>query len=973
MFYLAIRHPWPLRFAALIFATCGLAAGADDWPTWRYDAGRTAAAPIVLPDELHLQWVRQLPPLKPAYQNPRLQFDAGYEPVVLGKTLFVGSSRNDSVTALDTDTGAERWRFYTDAPVRGAPVAWRDRVFFGSDDGYLYCVTADRGTLLWKFRAVPEERKLLGNGRLISVWPVRGGPVLADGKIYFAAGVLPAEGIFLVALDAESGKVVWRNDRTGYLYGTHPHAAEALGGLTPQGYLAIDRDELIVPCGTALPARVDLNTGELKSFSLPKDGRYPGGWFTAAAKPQRRGETDNAKDAAKSVPVYDSKVNRDRHEGGWHTGPGTAGERSTITLGDKAWKFGDGFSGVRGTIHSMLAADGKLFVVTREGELYAFGGSPTEAKTHALAPTGSEPQQDPAAKAAEQILLATHQRDGYALVCGLDDGRLVEELMHQSRLTVIAIDADQARGQRLRRRWDAAGWYGTRIAVWVGPPDRFAFPPYLASLVVSETPSGEATDWGKFVRRVFPTLRPHGGTACLQLPAAEHEKLAAAVRGTGWPQAQCSTAGELALLRRDSALPGAVNYTGGWSSPDERVRAPLGVLWFDDSVGHFKRAPQPKYIDGVMISHDKAWQGWLDGDRPPYRLAGTNYMDVYTGRVLTAEEATSRLGTLPPEDLTAKQPEQYRPPTQTNVWSPPQPVIGQRINPLTGQTEPRAFPKSYGCDGGNDYGFLYTMRSGTAAFYDKRAESGTVHISGPRSGCTNSIIPANGLLNVPYFYQGCTCSYPLPVGLAMVSMPESYEQWTAWGTGTGGPIQRIGINLGAPGDRMTNAGTLWLDVPSVGGPSPAVSVTLEPESAKLFYQHSLRIEGGQGWPWVVASGATGLSAITVQGLQPGEFFVRLYFAEPTSINVGGRVFGVSLQGKPVLEAFDIAASAGGPLRGVVREFRSAASDGQLRVEFQATAGEPLLCGLELIAVGLPAGEVPSAAKGDAGWQTEHAP
>lgn len=945
------------------------AVAADDWPMWRYDAGRTAAAPLALPAELHLQWVRQLPPLKPAYQNPRLQFDAGYEPVVLGKTLFVGSSANDSVMAFDTDTGSERWRFYTGGPVRVAPVAWRDRVYFGSDDGHLYCVSAAQGNLVWKFRAAPADRRLLGNGRLVSVWPVRGGPVLADGKIYFAAGVLPAEGIFLAALDADSGQVIWQNDRTGYLYGTHPHAAEALGGLTPQGYLAVAQDELIVPCGTALPARVDLKTGQLKSFRLPKDGRSPGGWFAAAGKAQRRGEAGGS-DATDAVPptlVLDNQVNRDRHENGWHTGPGTAGERSMVTLGEQTWKFADGVPGVRGTVHSLLAADGKLFVVTREGELYAFGANRVEPKSHALATTKLEPQADTATATAAQILQATQQSDGYALVCGLQDGRLVEELVRQSRLTVIAVDADAARIQRLRRRWDDAGWYGTRIAAWVSPPGRFAFPPYLASLVVSETPSDAAADWPDAVRKVFPTLRPYGGTACLRLPAAEREKLAAAVRENGGPQAECVAAGELTLLRRQGALPGAVNYTGGWSSPDERVRAPLGVLWFDDSVGHFKRAPQPKYIDGVMISHDKAWLGWPDGDRPPYRLAGTNYMDVYTGRVLTAAEAQSRLGTLPQEDLTAKQPDQYRPPTQTNAWSPPPPVIGQRTNPLTGRAEPRAFPKSYGCDGGNDYGFLYTVRSGTAAFYDKRNESGTVHISGPRSGCTNSIIPSNGLLNVPYFYQGCTCSYPLPVGLAMVSMPEAYEQWSVWGLGSGGPIRRVGLNLGAPGDRMTAAGTLWLDVPSVGGPSPAVAVTLEPPSPRLFYQHSLRIEGGQGWPWVLASGATGLSSLAVQGLQPGDYVVRMYFAEPAPIEPGQRVFDVVLQGQRVVESLDIVSAAGGPLRGVVREFRAAAPDGQLRFEFQAQAGEPLVCGLELIASGLPAGAVPEDAGVDRGW------
>ena len=41
-----------------------------------------------------------------------------------------------------------------------------------------------------------------------------------------------------------------------------------------------------------------------------------------------------------------------------------------------------GFPGVRGTIHSMLAADDKLFVVTREGEIYAFGGGRLVARAN---------------------------------------------------------------------------------------------------------------------------------------------------------------------------------------------------------------------------------------------------------------------------------------------------------------------------------------------------------------------------------------------------------------------------------------------------------------------------------------------------------------------------------------------------------------------------------------------------------------
>ena len=127
--------------------------------------------------------------------------------------MFVPSMVTDSVTALDTETGAERWRFIAEGPVRFAPVAWEGKVYFVSDDGYLYCLNDD-GSLRWKFRGLPEgrrDRKVLGHGRLVSLWPARGGPVLADGVVYFAAGLWPTEGVFVHALDAESGKPVWSN------------------------------------------------------------------------------------------------------------------------------------------------------------------------------------------------------------------------------------------------------------------------------------------------------------------------------------------------------------------------------------------------------------------------------------------------------------------------------------------------------------------------------------------------------------------------------------------------------------------------------------------------------------------------------------------------------------------------------------------------------------------------------------------
>ncbi|MCL4194777.1 MAG: PQQ-binding-like beta-propeller repeat protein [Thermoguttaceae bacterium] len=117
MMMIAKGHPRLIMVMALLtLGPCGA-----DWPTWRYDAGRTASTPERLPEELKLCWSWQFPPLEPAFsqvRQERQQFDSGYEPVVSGRLLLVGSSRNDSLTALDVNSGDEVWRFYAEGPGR---------------------------------------------------------------------------------------------------------------------------------------------------------------------------------------------------------------------------------------------------------------------------------------------------------------------------------------------------------------------------------------------------------------------------------------------------------------------------------------------------------------------------------------------------------------------------------------------------------------------------------------------------------------------------------------------------------------------------------------------------------------------------------------------------------------------------------------------------------------------------------------
>ncbi|NQV31318.1 MAG: PQQ-like beta-propeller repeat protein [Phycisphaeraceae bacterium] len=224
---------------------------------------------------MYLQWMRELAPPKPAWpaSQYKLQFDASYEPVVAGKTVFVGSMVSDSVTAYDTETGTEKWRFYTDGPVRFAPVVYRNRLYVACDDGYLYCLSAENGSMIRKFLAGPRPNRVLGNDRLIGMWPMRGGPVLYEDTVYFAAGIWPFMGTFIYAIDAESGEIVWDNSGSGSTFTMQPHKSPAFAGVAPQGYMVVTEDKLLVSGGRSVPAAYDRKTGKFLYYHMNEYGK----------------------------------------------------------------------------------------------------------------------------------------------------------------------------------------------------------------------------------------------------------------------------------------------------------------------------------------------------------------------------------------------------------------------------------------------------------------------------------------------------------------------------------------------------------------------------------------------------------------------------------------------------------------------------------------------------------------------------
>jgi hypothetical protein len=293
-----------------------------------------------------------------------------------------------------------------------------------------------------------------------------------------------------------------------------------------------------------------------------------------------------------------------------------------------------------------------------------------------------------------------------------------------------------------------------------------------------------------------------------------------------------------------------------------------------------------------------------------------------------------------------------------------------RVDPLTGIETPWTYHRNYGCNYAIASENLLTFRSGAAGFFDLGSDGaggGTGNFGGFKTGCTSNLVVANGVLNAPEYTRTCRCSYQNQTSLALVHVPE-VEVWTDYGDkGPEGAIRSVGINLGAPGDRRAENGTLWLEYPKVAGPSPAINISVTPETTRKFSYHSSRVQGDDGLPWVAASGLDGVSTITldlgasvVGGSGAGAigaeeerlYAVALHFAEPADLKPGERKFDIYLQDVLVRQGLDVVAEAGGANRALVLRFGAIPVTRELVVRLTPTQGIvdhlPVISGIEAI-------------------------
>lgn len=671
----------------------------ENWPMWRGNAARSAAMANSLPDDFDLCWSRHFGTRKQVWDDPLnldlMTYDQNFEPIVIDGLLCLGFNDQDKLLALDAATGEEKWTYYAEAPVRLPPVGNNGHIYFCSDDGFLYCVHASSGKLKWKFQGAPNSQHAIGNSRLTSAWPARGGPVLFDNTVYFAASIWPFMGTFIYALDADSGELQWINDNTGAQYIKQPHSAPSFAGVAPQGAFVATDDLLIVPGGRSVPAVFDRRNGDLKYFEINAGGKGTGGSFVTADQyhyyvhtrekgtrafnlatglktaftpnqPVLNGQFLYSAEVNESTPVIrayrvDDESNIAR-EAIWEieaAGRGdliltkdhlVAAEDQQITIIQVPAPENDlkqpkvvksiQLAGLDGeSVARVLVAANRLYVVGNQGTVasYGEGNEPKADSSLVSKPTTVTKQPAPRAISFAKELLAQCNPEGYAFWFGkADSPELLSLAMNSPFVQLAVVDSDSQRIQQLRQELDHLGLLG-RVTAHVSAADSFRAPKYVAHTIFA---SAEVAQSPEALNAIYESVRPYGGKLIIFDPQTELEQATVNdVKALSLEQAECKLvqlgSSNALLVERVGALPGSADWTHQYGNIANTVKS-------DDS--------RVKLPLGILWFGGSSNMDVLPrhGHGPPEQVVGGRLFiegmnclsarDVYTGRVLWKRE-----------------------------------------------------------------------------------------------------------------------------------------------------------------------------------------------------------------------------------------------------------------------------------------------------------------------------------------------
>jgi len=178
----------------------GTSTVSGEWSTYRSNNQRSSYVKTTVKNSLSFSWKAKLGGKLSAL-------------TIADGRVYVSQIDNHTLNAIDKNSGNKLWSFKAGGRIDSPPTIYKGNAYFGCTDGYVYCLDASSGKLVWKFLAAADDRRLVVNGQLESIHPVHGSVLIRDNTIYCIAGrsMFLDGGLRLYKLNPDTGEQISLN------------------------------------------------------------------------------------------------------------------------------------------------------------------------------------------------------------------------------------------------------------------------------------------------------------------------------------------------------------------------------------------------------------------------------------------------------------------------------------------------------------------------------------------------------------------------------------------------------------------------------------------------------------------------------------------------------------------------------------------------------------------------------------------
>ena len=174
-----------------------------DWPMFRGNPSGGNVTRATPGDKLVKTWETPVGLGKKSFGIMSSQRTGLTQAVLAYGLAVVADIDGQRIVAVNAADGKQKWVYHVGSRVDYPPTLYKGLCLFAARDGWVYCLNAKTGSLVWKLLVPARERYIGGREKLESMWPLTSDVLIVSGVAYVSGGARGG-----LAFNPETGEIV---------------------------------------------------------------------------------------------------------------------------------------------------------------------------------------------------------------------------------------------------------------------------------------------------------------------------------------------------------------------------------------------------------------------------------------------------------------------------------------------------------------------------------------------------------------------------------------------------------------------------------------------------------------------------------------------------------------------------------------------------------------------------------------------